>query len=107
MFQLSFCTKEILQPRRGAFGKLDQKSHIAGGRVEIVGSCCRAKHIQAAGAEALENGGDAGKVLRDGEILGGCMQNVACTRARALGNADEYRRVAMLTLSDTGRAETA
>ena len=71
MLQRCLGTKEVLQARRGAFGKLDQKIHIAGGRVEVICPCCRAKHFQAAYMKGLANGGDAGTVLGDGGVRGG------------------------------------
>ena len=70
MFQLCFCIKKFLQAWRGVFGKLNQKIHIAGGRVEVICPCCRAKHVQAAYMKALANGGDAGTVLGYGGVQG-------------------------------------
>lgn len=73
MLQRSFGTKKILQTRRGTFCKLDQEIHIAGGWVEVIGPCCRAKHVQAANAKALANGGDANTVLGDGRVPEGIL----------------------------------
>ena len=60
--------------------------------------------------ETLANDDITGTVLGDGgihgEIPGDGIQNAFCTGARALGNADGYRRVAMLTFADVHTAET-
>ena len=67
-------------------GELNQKIHIAGGRVEVICPCCRAKHFQAAYVKALADGGDSGTVLGDGGvhgwILGDGIQTAACAARR-------------------------
>lgn len=71
VFQRRLSTKEILQARRDAFGKLNQKVHIAGGQVEAIGPRRRAKHVQSANVETLTSGGDAGTELGDDGVHGG------------------------------------
>ena len=81
MLQRCFGSKKLLEARRGSLGKLNQKIHIAGGRVEVICPRCGAKYFQAAYVEALADGGNAGAVLGDGgvqgQILGNGVQIVA------------------------------
>ena len=80
MLQRRLCTKEILQACRRAFGKFNQKIHIASGRIEVICPRRRAKHFQAAYVEALANGGDAGTALGDGGVHEGIQGAVSKLR---------------------------